>query len=191
LTALLQAHHRDDRLSLAELTNLVVALLVGGKGSPSVFLTSAVYVLLTKPTQLDLLRREPDRIPAAVEELLRYIPIGVAGGFVRVSLEDVDVDGVLVRAGEAVVPAMISANHDAAIFAEPAVLDVTRQNNPHLGFGHGAHHCIGAPLARLQAQVALATLLRRFPDLRLADDAESYWKEGVVVRGLNRLDVRW
>jgi nocardicin N-oxygenase len=190
LSALLEAHEADDRLSHEELMNLVVALLVGGRGSPTVFLSSAIHLLLRSPEHWHQLVAAPEHVPAAVEELLRFIPIGAAGGFVRVATEDVVLGDVTVRAGEAVVPAMIAANHDDTVFTRPEQLDFHRTPNPHVGMGHGAHHCIGAPLARMQAQVALATLLRRFPGLTLTDE-EAPWAQGRVVRSLSHLMVMW
>jgi nocardicin N-oxygenase len=192
LSAMLKAQDEGDHLSDDELVNIMVALLVGGRGSPAVFLTSAIYLLLRAPAQLALLRNDHSLIPNAVEELLRFIPIGVAGGFVRVATRDVELGGVTIAAGEAVLPAMISANRDAAVFEEPDELDVTRKLNPHLGFGHGAHHCIGAPLARVLATTALEALLTRFPNLRLAADTDApAWRQGKVVRSLTSLNVAW
>lgn len=192
LSDMLDAQQEADRLSEAELVNLVVALLVGGRGSPSVFLSSSVFTLLQNPDQWQLLCEDPTLVPSAVEELLRYVPIGVAGGFVRVALEDVSVGDTLVRAGEAVVPAMIAANRDGRVFEEPDRLDITRERCPHLGFGHGAHHCVGGPLARLQAQIALDALVRRYPRLSLAaGERDTDWETGRVVRGLASLRVVW
>ena len=107
-------------------------------------------------------------VPAAVEELLRYVPLGVGSSFARYAKEDVEVGGVLVRAGEPVLGSLSSANRDGAVFADPDRLDLQREQNPHLGFGHGVHHCVGAQLARMELQVAVSTLVTRLPGLRLA-----------------------
>ncbi|MEU3721344.1 cytochrome P450 [Streptomyces sp. NPDC031705] len=182
----------QGRLSDDELLNLGVALLAGGTGTPTDFLTGAVYVLLTRPDKYRALCEDRTLIPAAVEELLRYIPIGTAGGKVRVATEDVELGGVTVRAGEAVLPAMGSGNHDERVFENPGELDFGRGKNPHLGFGHGAHHCVGAQLARLEMRVTIEALVERFPDLRLAVRPEELdWLTGEVVRGLRALPVTW
>jgi cytochrome P450 len=189
---LVEAMDERGALDGAELVNLLVALLVGGRGSPSVFLSSSVHLMM-QPEQRPLWPALGELVVArrAVEELLRFVPIGVAGGFIRVALEDVDVNGVTVCAGEAVLPAMIAANRDGRVFADPNDLDLSRQPNPHLAFGHGAHHCVGASSARMMAEVFLSGLARAFPALRLASEGAAKWQQGYVVRRLSRLEVRW
>jgi len=125
-----------------------------------------------------------------VEELLRFVPLGVAANFARYATEDVDFDGVTVRAGEPVVGSLSSANRDESVFERPDELDFHRDANPHIGFGHGAHHCLGAQLARMELQVALSSIVSHFPDLRLAvPESELPWKTGMLVRGLKSLPV--
>jgi cytochrome P450 len=118
--------------------------------------------------------------------------LGVGAAFPRYALEDVELGGVLVRAGEPVLSAVASANRDEEVFEEAARFDPTRESNPHIGFGHGAHHCIGAQLARMELQVAISTLLERLPELRFAvPEEELEWKSGLLVRGLKRMQVAW
>jgi len=190
LSALMLARVDSDGLADVEVINLAVGLLVGGHESTATHLTSSVFTLLQHPDELEALRRRPELIESAVEELLRFVPVGVAGGFVRVATENVQVGDVLVGAGEAVLPAMISANRDEAVFAAADRLDLERGRSPHLGFGHGAHHCIGSQLARMQLQEGIGGLIQRFPSLRLAD-APLDWKTQLVQRGFASLSVAW
>lgn len=182
----------EGQLDSDELVNVLVALLVGGRGSPAVFLSTSVQILLSRPDRAawNALAASDASADRCIEELLRYVPIGVAGGFVRVAVEDVSLNGTVVKAGEAVLPAMIAANRDPAIFEDPDELNPNREPNQHLAFGHGAHHCVGAQLSRMMARVFLTTLRRDFPSLRLAAP-EPTWDRGRVVRRLSRLDVEW
>jgi cytochrome P450 len=191
--ALVRARDEDnDRLTEEEMVRLAAGLLAAGHETTVTQIPNFVYVLLTHPQQLRQLRDDPDLVPSAVEELMRYVPLGVASSFARYALEDVELGGVVVRAGEPVIGSVASANRDEEVFAEPDTLDLTRSTNPHIGFGHGAHHCIGAQLARMELQVAVATLLERLPGLRLAGPEEDLeWKSGLLVRGLKRMPVAW
>ncbi|MQY04664.1 cytochrome P450 [Actinomadura macrotermitis] len=192
LGALVAARDEGDRLSEEELVNLGVGLLIAGHGTTANQISNFTYVLLTRPDRWDLLRDRPDLVPGAVEELLRYVEFGTGGSFARVATEDVEVGGVLVRAGEAVFVNAQAANRDESVFDHPDDVDLTRRPNPHLTFGHGLHHCLGAQLARLILQVAIGSLLQRFPALRLAVPADEVpWKTGLLVRGPNALPVSW
>jgi cytochrome P450 len=131
-------------------------------------------------------------MPSAIEELLRYVPINTAAMFARYALEDVSFGHTVVRAGDAVLPALHAANRDPDFFTDPETMDLARRPNPHVTFGHGPHHCIGAQLARLELQVSLAALLDAFPDLRFAAGPEDVeWIYGVIVRGPSRLRLAW
>ncbi|MFC8529172.1 cytochrome P450 [Nocardia sp. NPDC057227] len=176
-----------------EVANLIIACLIGGRGSPAVFLSSALFALLRDPRLYRSLVARPELIPAAVEELLRFVPVGVGGGFTRVATDDVQLGPVLVRAGEAVIPAMHAAGRDPLVFADPDTLVLDRGSRvAHLAFGHGTHYCVGAGLARLEARIALEVLVTRLPGLRLADLADTgSWRRGRVVRSLERLEVTW
>ena len=144
---------------------------------------------VTHPQQLALLRTEPHRLPVAVEELLRFNgPLQVAT--FRLTTEPIDIGDVTIPTGEIVLVGLLAANRDPACFAQADALDITRTDNPHLAFGHGLHHCLGAPLARLEARIALGTLFARFPGLRLAVPAEQLtWRPGVLLNSLDALPV--
>ncbi|GAB3817114.1 cytochrome P450 [Micromonospora zhanjiangensis] len=193
LTALAQARdERADQLTGEEVVQLAAGLLAAGHETTVTQIPNFVYVLLTNPEQWNRLRADPDLLPSAVEELMRFVPLGATAAFARYATEDVELSGVLVRAGEPVIAAIASANRDETVFDQPNTLDLGRATNPHVGFGYGAHHCIGAQLARMELQVALRVLLDRTPGLRLAVDVdELVWKSGLLVRGLTSMPVTW
>lgn len=192
LTALIQARDQHDALSEDELVRLAVGVLVAGHETTASQIPNFVYVLLTHPEQLAALLADLDATPKAVEELMRYVPIGVGAAFPRYALTDVELGGVVIRAGEPAVVAMSAANRDEAVFGESEELDLSRESGHHIGFGHGPHHCLGAQLARMELQVALHTLLSRLPGLRFADSEEDVeWKTGLLVRGPKRLPLAW
>ncbi|WP_053198681.1 cytochrome P450 [Streptomyces viridochromogenes] len=194
LARLKTAHeHVDEGLSVQEIIDVAIALLVGGVGSPSTLLASGVCMLLRRPDLVEALRTDPRLVEATVEELLRLVPVGVGGGFMRVAREDVRVGATLVRRGEAVLPAMTAANRDPEIFPDAHRLRPERKSSHrHLGLGHGAHHCIGAHLARVELQTAIGRLFHRLPGLRLAvPEPELRWHDGLVVRELKELPVTW
>ncbi|WP_067673823.1 cytochrome P450 [Nocardia miyunensis] len=192
LGALVAARDNDDRLTEDELVQLGITLLVAGHETTANQIANFTYLLLTTPGQWDALRADPDLVPDAIEELLRFVQLGAGGGSARVATEDLELCGVTVRAGESVFAQMPSANRDENIFHNPAELDLTRKHNPHIAFGYGVHHCLGAQLARVELQVAIGTLLRRFPGLRLAVPLEQVqWKTGLLVRGPIALPVSW
>ncbi len=189
LSALVAARDGQDRLSEDELTSMVFLLLVAGHETTVNLIGNAVHALLTHPEQLALLRAQPHRLPDAIDEMLRFDPPGQVATF-RWSAEAVDIGGVTIPAGEIVLAGLLAANRDPACLAQPDELDITRTDNPHLAFGHGIHHCLGAPLARLEGRIALGTLLARFPRLRLAMPAQQLtWREGVIMNGLAALPV--
>ncbi|MGV9982233.1 cytochrome P450 [Micromonospora wenchangensis] len=181
-----------DRLTENEVVHLAAGLLAAGHETTVTQIPNLVYVLLTEPDVWQRLVDEPSLVPSAVEELLRFIPLGASAVFARYALEDVELGGVLVRAGEPVLASIPSANRDDSVFPDADRLDLDRETNPHLAFGHGPHHCIGAQLARMEFQVVLETLLNRTPGLRLAEPpAALTWKRGLLVRGLTALPVSW
>ncbi|MFF2194824.1 cytochrome P450 [Streptomyces sp. NPDC058157] len=190
MTALIEAREADgDRLSELELIDLCVAVLVAGHETTASQIPNFVLTLLDHPDQLALLRRDPGLIAQAVEELLRFVPLGSGAGQARYATEDVEVGGTLVRAGEPLLVATGAANRDALRFTAPGVLDIRRPVDQHLGFGHGVHHCLGAPLARMELQEALGALLTRFPGLKLMGDVT--WKTEMLVRGPRVMPVGW
>jgi cytochrome P450 len=192
LTALMQARDNDDRLKEDEVVQLAAGLLIGGHETTANQFGNFVYNLLTHPDELAKLRANPDLVKPAIEELLRHTPLGASAGFIRIATEDVEIGGVTVRAGEGVYFDLHMANRDPRLFEDAHELQVDREVNPHLSFGHGVHHCLGAQLARLELQVALGSLIRRLPDFGLAvDEAQVPWKHGRLVRGLQELPVTW
>ncbi|GLY26272.1 cytochrome P450 [Micromonospora sp. NBRC 101691] len=181
-----------DRLSEDELVRLAAGLLAAGHETTVNQIPNLVYVLLTNPEQWARLCAEPGLVPSAVEELMRFVPLGATAAFPRYATEDVEVGGVLVRAGEPVVVSIHSANRDERVFTDADQIDLARPVNPHVAFGHGVHHCVGAQLARMELQVVLETLVERTPGLRLAvPEPELTWKTGLLVRGLTSLPVSW
>jgi cytochrome P450 len=189
LSALVGVRADRDQLTEDELTSMGFLLLIAGHETTVNLISNAVYALLNHPDQLAGLRAEPALLPAAIEEFLRYESPVETSTF-RVATEPVEIAGQLIPAGHVVLIGLLSANHDDTRFPDPDRLDVTREDNPHLAFGHGLHHCLGAPLARLEAQIALGRLLPRYPAIRLAVPShEVTWKPGTLIRGLTTLPV--
>ncbi|MFG1824333.1 cytochrome P450 [Microbispora bryophytorum] len=192
LSALVAARDNEERLSEEEMLSLAEALLVAGHETTATQIPNFVYTLLTHPEQLAALRADLDLIPRAVEELMRFVPLGGGASIARYALEDVELGGVTVRAGQAVVVSLVSANRDESVYTNPGELEFDRQQASHVGFGHGAHHCLGAPLARMELQVALRTLLARLPGLRFAGHEDDVvWKTGLSTRGPEHMLVTW
>jgi cytochrome P450 len=192
LGALVSARDEGDRLNEAELIGLGLGILIGGHETTMNQIGNMTYLLLSRPDRGAALRGDAAAIATAVEELLRFTPLGAAAGFPRIATEDVELSGVTVRAGEAVVVSVHAANRDPEVFDDPDELVLDRAVNRHIGFGYGAHHCLGAQLARMELQEALGGLLREFPDLRLAVPAEDVqWRQGALVRGPRTLPLAW
>lgn len=189
MTALVRAEEAGDRLSEDELVSMVFLLLFAGHETTVNLIASGVQALLAHPEQLALLREKPELIDTAIEELLRFTnPVGtVAPRFVR---EDMEIAGVRVPRGTTLTLLLASANLDEAAFPNADRLDITRDPNRHVSFGLGAHFCLGAPLARLEARVALPALLRRFPGLRLSVPASKlHLRSNLGLRGLHDLPL--
>ena len=190
LGALVHARDEGHALSEDELVQLGIALLVGGFETTTSQIAKFVLCLLLNPDQLRLLRDDPSLVPSAVEELLRLVPLAAGTAIAYVALEDVVLGGVTIRAGDAVTASSAAASRDPAVFTQPDELEVQRADNPHLGFGHGRHFCLGAHLARMELQVALGSLVQRFPKLELAVSRDDIaWKTGSAVWGLQSLPV--
>ncbi|MBP2472578.1 cytochrome P450 [Crossiella equi] len=180
-----------DQLDDDELTSIGNLLLIAGHETTANMLGIGTFALLTHPEQLAWLREHPDRIQDAVEELMRYLSVA-PGTLPRRALVDVELSGQVVKAGEVVVTALATANRDPELLAEPERLDLSRKPTSHLAFGHGAHHCLGAPLARAEMRTAFPALLTRFPDLRLAIPAEEVrFRAAHAVYGVAELPVTW
>ncbi|GAA4617468.1 cytochrome P450 [Saccharopolyspora hordei] len=181
----------DDELSNAELVGIGNLLLVAGHETTSNMLGLGTLALLRHPDQLALVRDDPDSVPKAVEELLRWLSV-VNGGSPRMATRDVEIAGTTIRRGDLVVFNLPAANRDPELTDDPDRLDITRPTTPHLGFGHGVHHCLGAPLARMEMRIAFPALLRRFPGLRLAvPDEEVAFATHQAIYGLEELPVAW
>ncbi|ALC18579.1 cytochrome P450 [Streptomyces pristinaespiralis] len=192
MSQMIAARDEDqDRLTEAELISLAGTLLLAGYETTAAEISNFVYTLL-EHDRWSWLVDHPEHLDTAVEELLRYIALGGGDVLPRLATEDIDVGGTVLPEGASVIAAMISANRDGHVFPDPDVLDLERSPNPHVAFGHGPHHCTGAQLARLELRVALASLLRAFPALRLAVPAAQVpWRQGSLVRGPRQLLLRW
>jgi cytochrome P450 len=186
LSALVAAEEGGLRLSEEELLATCVLLFFAGHETTVNLIGNGMFALLRHPDQLATLRAEPALIGSAIEELLRYDgPVQRTG---RVALADVEIGGSVIRRGERVSVLLGAANRDPDRFAEPDRLDIARGDNHHLAFGGGIHYCLGAPLARVEAQVAIETLLRRLPGLGLRTDTPT-WRDNLVLRGLTALPL--
>jgi cytochrome P450 len=191
ISALIAARDDADRLSEHELTAMCCALLIAGHETTANHINMSLLLLLDHPGQVAALRADPELIPGAVEELLRYTRLGGLPP-VRVTTEDVRLGGVSIPAGEQVIPLYSTANRDRSVFTDPDRFDVTRVAASHLAFGAGVHHCLGAQLARVELQEAFRGLIGRLPGLRLAVPASDLeFKPGMAIHSLRELPVRW
>jgi cytochrome P450 len=189
--ALIHARDGEERLDQQELLSTIFQLIVAGHDTTATLIGNSVVALLRHPEQLEALRATPSKIPAAIQEFLRY-DAPVPHATFRFAREPIEIGGHTIPAGAQVLICLASANRDADRDTDPESLDVERKDVRHLAFGHGIHFCLGAPLARMEGDIALATLLRRFPRLRLAVPPEDlHWDhgDGLVLRGLAELPV--
>ena len=189
LTALMSSEEAGDRLTPQELISMLFLLLVAGHETTVNLIGNGIWALLRHPEQLERLRNNPALIDSAVEEMLRYRgPVETSTQ--RWAIEDTEFHGQVIPKGEAILAGLLSADHDAEQFPEPERFDITREPNRHIAFGFGIHFCLGAPLARLEASVAIPLLLERLPRLRLGVDEQALqWREGVLVHGMKQLPV--
>ncbi|WP_243794762.1 cytochrome P450 [Saccharopolyspora gloriosae] len=192
LSALVNIADEEDRLGDDDLISIGVSLLSAGHEATANQLGNFVYTLLNHPGLWQELIAEPGLIPGAVEELSRFISNSATAGFTRIATEDLELGGTTVRAGEAVVCELGVANRDPEVFDEPDVINIHRGSVPHVTFGHGVHHCLGAQLARMELRIVLETLVRRLPQLRLAAPVDELsWRTDRLIRGLHELPVSW
>ena len=189
LSHLVKVESEGDKLSEKELIAMVFLLLIAGHETTVNLIGNGTLALLLHPDQMEKLKQDPSLLKTAIEEFLRFHgPLMTATQ--RWAREDLELDGKQISRGDFVLVVLASANHDPVAFTNPDDLDITRQENRHLAFGKGIHYCLGAPLARLEGQIAISTLLRRLPNLRLTvEPQELVWRPGTLIMGLRSLPV--
>lgn len=191
LSNLVHAEEQGDRLDRMELLSMLFLLLVAGHETTVNLIGNGMLALLTHPEQHAKLRENPALINTAVEEMLRYNG-PVETPTIRFAMTDVDWDGHRIQAGDMLMPSLLGANRDPAVFPDPDTFDITRNPNPHVAFGFGIHYCLGAPLARMEGTIAIDALVRRFPNLRLNADPDTLeWSEQLLIHGLRSLPVTY
>ena len=189
VSQLITIEEQGDRLDEDELISLIQLLIFAGHETTSTLISTGALVLLDHPEQLKLLKASPELVPSAVEELLRFNGPSTVGG-PRYAIKDIELGGQRIKKGDLLLPLFKSANRDEQEFTNPEELDITRKINRHLAFGQGIHMCLGAPLARVEADVAFTTLLKRMPNLRLSIPREDIqWQFKLASQGLASLPV--
>jgi len=186
VNSLRNAELNGDRLSEEEVIANSIVTMIGGQETTTNLIGSGMLSLLRNPDQLEKLRANLSLIPSAVEELLRYESPSQHTG--RLAREDIELGGKLIRKRQAVMAVMAAANRDPEHFPDPDRLDITRENNRHVAFGHGAHYCFGAPLARIEGQIAFEEMVRFFPRWSL-EPGPLGWRTNSGLRGLTSLRV--
>ena len=187
ISSLIAIEDEGDVLDEDEMVALIISFLVGGHETTTNLIANGMLALLRHPDQMQKLRDDPSLIGTAVEELLRYdSPVQRIN---RVATEDVEVGGELIGKGQFVLLMLGAANRDPAQFPDPDRLDITRQSNRHVSFGYGIHFCVGAPLARVEGQVAINSIVRRFPRLSLEGDEVLEYEKNVAFRALKSLPL--
>jgi cytochrome P450 len=189
ISALIRARDDNDALSANELTSTVFLMILAGHDTTLSLIGNGVYLLMREPDRAARLREDPSQLPAAIEEFLRMeSPVPVAN--FRAAVNSFDIGGTHIAAGDLIAVSLQAANRDTAQFPDPSRFDPTRTKHRHLAFGHGIHFCLGAPLARLEGELAIGTLLKRFPDLRLAVPAtELTWSRAPFIHRLDTLPL--
>ena len=189
ISALIRAQDNGDALSQDELTSMIFLMVIAGHDTTVGLIGNGVYLLMNNPEQLDALRADPSRLPTAIEEFLR-LESPVPFGTFRAALDSFDIAGTPITTGDLVLISLQSANLSPTQFTDPHRLNANRSQGKHLSFGQGIHYCLGAPLARLEAEAAIGGLLRRFPALRLEDPAaELTWNRSAFVHRLDTLPL--
>lgn len=186
--SLMTAEVNGGRLTEEEVIANCIVTMVGGQETTTNLIGNGILTLARHPEQMDWLRQHPEKIQPAVEELLRYE--SPSQRTVRLAPADVELGGKRIRKRQAVIAIMAAGNRDPERFPDPDRLDLERADNRHLAFGWAAHFCFGAPLARMEGQIAFSALLRRFPEIRLEDRAPIVWRENLGLRGLKALRLR-
>lgn len=192
MMVLINAAEDGDRLDDEELLAFGYTLLGAGYHATTAGLAHGIVTLLRSPQRWARLRAEPELVPNVVEELLRRSQAGGGLGAMRIAIADTEIAGVRIGKGDAVLPLINAANRDPEVFSDPDGVVLDRKPNPHLSFGHGIHHCLGAQLGRLELEIALRTLLRDTPGLRLAvDESDLEWSSGLAFSRPTTLPVAW
>lgn len=191
LGELVRAEEAGDRLDRMELLAMIFLLLVAGHETTVNLIGNGTLLLFQHPEQRQKLQENPGLIRTAIEEMLRYNgPVETPTW--RWAFEDVEIGGIVIPQGDVVLPSLLAANRDPAVFENPDVFDITRDPNKHVAFGAGIHFCLGAPLARLEGAIAINALLARFPNLRLNTDVEKLsWNESILLHGMKALPVAY
>ena len=188
ISAMVRAQEQDDKLNDLEIISLCTQLMVAGNVTTSDLIGSGLYNLMNHPDSLKRLSENSDLIENAVEEMLRFdCPIAETG---RIATEDLNLNGCPVSSGQTMTASLSAANHDPTKFSDPHSFDIERENNEHLAFGSGIHVCLGAPLARLEAQIAVSTLLQRYPNISLDDEKKPLRRILPFFSGFTYLPVR-
>ncbi|HDR7795927.1 TPA: cytochrome P450 [Bacillus luti] len=189
VSALILAESEGHKLSAPELYSMIMLLIVAGHETTVNLITNTVLALLENPEQLQLLKDNPNFIDAAIEEGLRYYsPVEVTTA--RWAAEPFQIHDQTIQKGDMIIIALASANRDESVFEKPEIFDITRENNRHIAFGHGSHFCLGAPLARLEAKIAIITLFQRMPALQIKGNrAEIRWQGNYLMRSLKELPL--
>lgn len=192
ISTLAEARDGEEILNDSELAVMAMVLLITGQDTTTYQLGNIAYTLLTRPELLASVRSDPAALPRVLEEILRFVPFRKGVGIPRIAMEDVEFDGVTIKSGDVVHVSYLTANRDGRKFDKPDELDPERTTIPHMTFGWGAHHCLGAPLATMELEVAFSTLLKRFPDLALAVPPEEVqWNTTSIWRYPLALPVTW
>jgi cytochrome P450 len=187
ISRLLAAREVDDKLTDDELFGTVALVLAAGHETTTNLIGNGLYTLLRHPDELARLRARPDLAPSAVEEILRFeSPVTLTS---RNPIDDYEIGGHVVPKGDELAVVLVAANRDPEVFPDPERFDIGRNDTRHLAFGFGTHFCLGAALARLEGQIALASAVARFPGMKLVDETPA-WKPGIVLRGLQALNIR-
>ncbi|MBH0335283.1 cytochrome P450 [Bacillus thuringiensis] len=189
VSALILAESEGHKLSARELYSMIMLLIVAGHETTVNLITNTVFALLENPNQLQLLKDNPKLIDSAIEEGLRYYsPVEVTTA--RWAAEPFQIHHQTIQKGDMVIIALASANRDETVFENPEIFDITRENNRHIAFGHGSHFCLGAPLARLEAKIAITTLFNRMPELKIKGNREEIkWQGNYLMRSLEELPL--
>lgn len=189
VSALILAENEGHKLNAPELYSMIMLLIVAGHETTVNLITNTVLALLENPDQLQLLKNNPNLIDSAIEEGLRYYsPVEVTTA--RWAAEPFQIHEQIIQKGDMVIISLASANRDETVFENPEVFDITRENNRHIAFGHGSHFCLGAPLARLEAKIAITTLFNRMPELQIKGNREEMkWQGNYLMRSLEELPL--